>query len=372
MGKFRVLANAATIEMLSSLTALVAALARVRMGKFRVLANAATIEMLSSLTALILLAIAADSGVAQPRPAQPTAGPGVNVPLINYVDVSGATAAAAPGPDGQQLMAQAARELFQQPALEAKIRQRIDLFGHQLVGSGSYQQLGDGPEKLLRLELKLQVGNQITSLQQVSDGRFLWIRRDLPGQTSLSRIDLKQVRDAIRASGQTPAPDPGGNWMALGGLPRLLQGLNENFLFNSPPRADQVGQVPVWVLRGQWRAERLAAPLPNQRADILAGRPPRLEELPPRLPDSVMITLGRDDVLPLFPYRIEYLRQDGAGQGSGAGPPGIASPRSLVTMELFEVRRRADLDPRQFDYKPGDQEVADHTESYLKSLGLKP
>jgi hypothetical protein len=327
---------------------------------------------LPTLAAIILLAAAAENVVAQPRAEQPAAGPAVNSSLINNVDVSGATAAAAPAPDGQQLMAQAARELIQQPALEAKIRQRIDLFGHQLVGSGSYQQLGDGPEKLLRLELKLQVANQVTSLQQVSDGRFLWIRRDLPEKTTLSRIDLKQVRDAIRTSGQTPALDPGGNWMALGGLPRLLHGLNENFSFAEPPRPNQVGQVPVWVLRGQWKPERLAALLPNQRADILAGKPPRLEELPPRLPDSVVVTLGRDDVLPLFPYRIEYLRQDGAGQGSSAGPPGIAATRSLVTMELFEVRRRADLDPRQFDYKPGDQEVADHTELYLKSLGLKP
>jgi hypothetical protein len=39
-------------------------------------------------------------------------------------------------------------------------------------------------------------------------------------------------------------------------------------------------------------------------------------------------------------------------------------------MELFEVQFGPQLDPLQFQYKPGTQEVADHTELYLRKFGL--
>jgi hypothetical protein len=40
-------------------------------------------------------------------------------------------------------------------------------------------------------------------------------------------------------------------------------------------------------------------------------------------------------------------------------------------MELFDIRLGEEIDPRVFAYKPGDKEVADHTELYLQNLGLK-
>jgi hypothetical protein len=272
--------------------------------------------------------------------------------------------------NGQQLIAQSAWEVFRQPSLEAKIRQRVDLHGHQLVGSGSYQQLGDGQNKLLRFELKLQVANRITSLQQVCDGRFLWVRHDLPERTTLSRIDIKQINEAVRSAQHPPAIDMNTTWIALGGLSKLLHGLNENFQFDNPLAA-QIAQVPVWVVRGQWKDEKLAQLLPKQKSKIRGGQITELTDLPSHLPDSVEVTLGRDELFPLFPYRIEYRRQS----TSAPNPqhhPAADKARSILTMELFEVRHRADLDPRMFQYKPGDQEVADHTSLYLQSLGLSP
>ena len=42
-----------------------------------------------------------------------------------------------------------------------------------------------------------------------------------------------------------------------------------------------------------------------------------------------------------------------------------------MAMEFYDIRSGVDIDPLTFVYNPGNQEVADHTELYLKSLGLK-
>jgi hypothetical protein len=275
--------------------------------------------------------------------------------------------------DGQSLVAQAAQQLLRQPSLEAKIRQQVDLFGQQLAGAGVYRQLFQGPEKRLRFELKLQTAGQAASVQQVSDGRFLYLRRDWPEQKSLSRVDLQRVREAAgSASGDAPL-DSQTAWTALGGLPRLLYSLDENFRFNEP-RRDAIGRLPVWVLDGQWKTEKLVRLLPDQAPDLLAGKPPRLERLPPHLPDSVTVVLGRDELIPLFPYRIAYRRQvaPSASLFGGAASRRGPTSRCIVMMELFEVRSRLPLDQAQFNYQAGEQEVVDRTELFLERLGLSP
>ena len=40
-------------------------------------------------------------------------------------------------------------------------------------------------------------------------------------------------------------------------------------------------------------------------------------------------------------------------------------------MDLFEVRRRADLDPSLFRYEAGNQDIVDLTDLYLEKLKVK-
>ncbi len=263
---------------------------------------------------------------------------------------------------GNRLMADAMAAVSTQTSIIAKIRQRTDLFGHELVGTGTYQQLGVGSDQRLRLELKVQVADRVTSLQQISDARFLWIRNDLGGDVQLSRIDLDKVRRALAKHEGKTAPNPGAQWPALGGLPKLLRGLNENFDFGKPRRT-QLSDIPVWTVEGTWRREKLAGLLPDQKDDILAGRPARLDELPEHLPDSVSVVLGQDD---LFPYRIQYHRHAAAG---GAVDPSSPS-KVIVSLELYEVLLGEPIDPLRFVYKPGDQLVADRTDRFLQSIGV--
>lgn len=263
--------------------------------------------------------------------------------------------------DGQTLVSRAAAQLAATPSLEAKLRQQVQLFGQELSGSGTYLQKQSPQGLLLRLELKLQVGSQLSSLQEVCDGRFLWIRRDLPGGASLGRVDLERIRAAIRQRGQPPWADAATNWLALGGLPRLLSALAENFAF-SAPQAVRSDKVPMWVVDGRWKPERLAELQPDLKDKILAGKPIDPQRLPAQLPTDVRIVLGQSD---LVPRRIEYRRlpADSAGDKKAAAQP-------AVVLEIVELQRRENLDDRLFAYQPGNQEVADYTDLYLASLKL--
>jgi hypothetical protein len=261
---------------------------------------------------------------------------------------------------GQELLRQAARNLAQQPSLEAKIRQRVAIFGQYLVGSGSYRQLTIGQSKRLRLEMKLHVAaDQTTSLLQVSDGRTLWIKQDAGDQQSLAYVNLRRVRAAIAEDALLASQADG---IGVGGLDFLLRGLDEAFEFDTP-QPQMMGDVPVWELHGRWRAEKLRDWIPKEQG----GAAEQLEQLPDHLPHTVVVTLGRDEFFPLFPYRVEYRRHASASPTAPSSP--TRQPDSaIVTIELYEVRNYRVDDPRHFEFHLNDQPVVDVTDEYLARL----
>jgi hypothetical protein len=260
-------------------------------------------------------------------------------------------------PAGQELLTQAVHRLNRQPALSAKIRQRVQMFGQELVGSGSYLQLGDAPDKMLRLDLKLQLAGRVSSLQQVSDGERLWTRREVLDAKTLSFVDLERVRRELAERREVRPPDYGADWMILGGLPALVAGLEESFQFGTAQPA-RYNETEAWVIEGTWKPTALAKF--GAAENGAAGE----ASLPAEAPQQVHVVLSAAD---LFPYQIEFRRRRPAER---AGEEGAWSP--LLTMELFDVQFGPALDPLQFQYKAGDQEVADHTDFYLRKFGLAP
>jgi hypothetical protein len=260
------------------------------------------------------------------------------------------------------LLAQATRRARDLPSVSAKIRLRVNLYGQQLVGTGTYLQLRSRHHKKVRLELKIQVADQVTSLQQISDGRFLRTLRSFPGDSPrvVTEVDLLRVQKVLE-KGRGGDLDTSAPWLALGGLTQLLRGLDADFVFDAP-HAGTLRAVPVWILHGKWRPDRLAERRPDGKADAKSvdrtnsNRPPR------PLPDSVLVLLGRDD---LFPYRIEFRRRgtdELAGKKKAINP---SASRAIVTMEFFEVSVGAPLDPLVFEFHP-DLQVEDHTDRFLE------
>jgi hypothetical protein len=236
------------------------------------------------------------------------------------------------------------------------------------VGTGNYLQYGAGPEKLLRLDLRMQVGDKTATVQEIRGAESYWVRRDVPpAPPSLGRVDLNQLRKSL-ASGTVPTAGdvlPQGEWIMLGGLARLVTALEQNFAFGQPrpeelqfQAADGKSTVrlPIWMVAGDWKPDRLAA---------LTAREGKARSLPEQLPDRVEMVLGRtEDVLPLFPYRITYWRTSPANTKGGKEAASTA-PRELLTLELFNVSRKR-IDEREFQYQPGDQDVQNLTPFYVQ------
>ena len=244
-------------------------------------------------------------------------------------------------------------------SVSAKIRHTSHLFGKRLVGSGKYDEQRPGSQNPhLRMELKIQIGDQVSSFLQVCDGQYLWTYRKLLDDGKLSRVNIIRVIEALERAEETPLAHKIGQWPALGGLPRLLRGLQATFDFTSIQQTQipdgHSDQLPVWKLRGQWKPEKLAKVFSKDEKTPQQGSFD-LSTLPPHLPDHVVLFLGTEH---LFPYRIEYRR---------------SAPRvhTTVSMQLYEVRFNAPTHSTQFIYNPGDLEPSDQTEAFLESLGLK-
>jgi len=271
----------------------------------------------------------------------------------------------APSISGQALLEHAILRLESRRSVSAKIRHSVDLFGQKPVGSGLYLERRSPRELQFRLEIRIQLGDDPSSLLHVCDGRYLWMYRKLGDSESLSRIDVARVQRALEESGDMGRMASIGQWPGLGGLPRLLRGLYAAFEFTSVEETRLAAQLPVWKLRGEWRKEKLARLLPEHKDAVKKGKLVNLSQLPEHLPDHVLVFLGRTDE---FPYRIEYRRRK-ARPGKGEG---ISEDRSLVVMELFEVDLNAPIHPTRFLYAPGDLEYADETRRFLEEQGLGP
>ncbi len=263
--------------------------------------------------------------------------------------------------DGQTLLLDCVARLASIPCLDVRLRQSSVWFGQELGGSGTYLQTHSPRGLLLRYELKLQLGDQRSSLLQVCDGRFLWIRRELPGGASLGRVDMDRIREALGDGDQPAWAGAAAYGLAVGGLPQVLAALAANFQF-SPPSAVQTSQTRRWMITGHWKPEPLAAVLPDQRARIEAGQPADLAKLPAQLPTEVRLLLGQDDHLP---YRIEYRRTASAGPQRS---PDSSDREQMLVLEIVELQRCAALDENLFTFQPGTHEVADFTALYLQSL----
>lgn len=261
-----------------------------------------------------------------------------------------ATAAVAP----QALIREAVQQLERHTSIAADIRHEIDLFGQRLSGSGAYWEHRMAGDPRTRLELKIRVGDATSSLLQVCDGTHLWTYRKLLDEPTLSQVDVALAADRLRRAATAPGRSHGATLPGLGGLSRILRGLEGAFEFTSPEQGHWGKEKrPVWRLVGRWKRSWLSRLLPG--AD--EKTPVDLSRLPEHLPDHVVVLLGQSD---LFPYRIEYRRQSGSDS------------RPLVTMQWYDVQLNAPVDPNRFIYHPGDLKPVDRTQEFLDSLIERP
>jgi hypothetical protein len=268
-------------------------------------------------------------------------------------------------PDPEALIRQAISALEGHRSIYAKIRQKVNLFDQELFGAGYYMERRTGGKLQFRMELSIQADadQEPSSLLKVFDGRYLWTYRNLGGSESLGRIDIKTVSQDLEESGEFVKLMDLGRWPGLGGLPRLLRGLNLAFHFGTI-EAEPVrlrNQMPGWKIVGLWRPDQLVKMAPDLKESIEAGNLIDADDLPAHLPNSVVLLLSQKD---LFPYGVEFRRTH---HGS---PAAAKADYEGVTWELLQVELDGPTKPAWFIYNPGDLNYADQTREFLKSLGV--
>jgi hypothetical protein len=266
--------------------------------------------------------------------------------------------------NGQALLERAVLTLERHRSLSAKIRQSGSIFGQEPIGTGLYQQQRAGEGLLFRLDLRVQLGEEASSLANVlDDQRRYWTYEKVPGEEAvLTRIDVQRVEDYLQETGQMERLGSVQEWPGLGGLPKLLRSLYTAFDFTSVDEAELAGQrpVPVWRLIGQWNPSRLAQMLPEDRQEAVADGRVELTRLPPQLPEQIVIFLGKDD---LFPYRLEYRRETVPTSAKEEEWP----PQWSMTLELFEVSFNAVIPEGRFKF-PTSLDYTDKTAAFLEGL----
>jgi hypothetical protein len=327
------------------------------------------------LTATLLLAAGGMFGYRSYRQQREAAAE--SRPATRVASTSAASTPAQPTA-GNQLLLEARTQLIRRTNVTARLRHQISLDGRQLFGVGGYWQQGSGDDLHMRLEL--QIANQETAYLQVSNSRFLWTDQRLPAGRTITRLDLRKVRNEwSRAEQELDELEPGRATGALiepelsirhGGLPTLLTSLSDHFTFlppqsmrwtPAPPLAGLPESFPVFAVVGHWKPEVLALYTPKG-TDVAA--------LPERLPQEVLVLFGQAD---LFPYRIEYRKQLSPPASAVANDqvaPFQLSSEPLVLVELSAVSFDGQIAAGQFDYSPGDAEWDDHTAEYLDATRL--
>jgi hypothetical protein len=255
----------------------------------------------------------------------------------------------------QQVVREAAARLTRYTSISCRMRCRGEIFGKRILGNGEYRQLA-GASNRLRWDTKLQVGDAIVSVQQIADGKYLWINRRKPPATTLSRVELARVVTAERAA-QTKSPASGQalgqmGLAAMGGLPKLVSSLDRGFGFSRLNKT-QLGDTPVFTVRGDWTPAVLAMLAPDQQEAAKAGRPIDWNQVPEQVPDHVVLALGCTDY---FPYRVEYRRTIGDHY------------KVLLVIELYDVQCNVRLEQTLFSYQPGTTPIIDITDEFIAGL----
>lgn len=272
----------------------------------------------------------------------------------------------APLPNPQELLAQALQTLEAQRSVSARLLVGVNLYGEQMIGSGTYREEEPARSRRLRLEINIQHGDQVARVLKVCDGKHFWdyqqIFLDRPPR--LASYDIERIERALRKAGKTPGQD-GEPWPLTAGMVKLLRALRDVFVFDTV-QPGKLDQTPVWKIEGGWRPEWLVQLMPDQKNLIEQKRPIDSARFAPQQPDRMALFLRQAD---LFPYRLEWFRTASAPDDDPQSPN--AGRTVLVYLQLDPVELNVPIDPAHFNYNPGDVKFPDSTDAFLRQRNLR-
>jgi hypothetical protein len=290
----------------------------------------------------------------------------------------GTTMASADGPDAaaqaERIVAACILGLAKETSISARMRQRVRIGDHSMVGAGLYLQTGLGEEQRFRFESSLAVDSRnqastsgtfftVETLEICDGGSFWTYHRWGEKPAEVQRVDIARVRQRVEKITRDPGPDAPAITQHIGGVPRVLAWLREWFLFEKAVPAEIDG-MPIWLVEGYWNPIQVARMFPDIADEIDAENRLPPEALPDGVPWSVRISIGKRD---LFPFRIEYFAV------CGERPVDNPQVETIGVFELFDVRLGEPVDQSVFIYSPASSAIVDTTDLHLGGVfGPRP
>jgi hypothetical protein len=256
--------------------------------------------------------------------------------------------------------------LAREASISARMRQRVRVGDHSMVGAGRYLQVGLGEQQRFRFETSLAADSRsqipatgsffTVETLEICDGASFWTYRrwgDHPPE--VHRVDVARVRQRVDTISHVSGPDAPAITQHIGGVPRIIAWLREWFFFVNAESAEIDG-MPVWLVDGRWNADQASRMFPTIEGLVDSAGSVQPAALPDGVPWSVRLSIGKRE---LFPFRIEYFAVP------GERPVNEPQLQTVGVFELYDVQLGEPVDQTEFIYSPASNTVIDTTEGHL-------
>lgn len=313
-------------------------------------------------------------------------------PVIDIEPESPHLEVAQPIEPARRLLARVIEQIALGPAFDAKIRQRVRVGDREVIGVGTYEQAGDG-SGWFNLQVAMHDGDGKHTLQQISDGRLTWTRKQIGEEVILQRVDVGRldqwVQGAVAPVYHQPSAsaEPIANHLPpsvrVGAWTEMLERIAADH--DLTLASGRLEQREVWIVRGKLRADVRA----QQLTDF------GTENWPELCPTEVVVAIAKSAAIETgfgkgLPLRIEFW-SDPVGTHlspeEGADRPGSQSdsepdattaalsvePSHLISViELYSIRPISPPPIGRFRFENQDMEVnfTNDTGRYLSRYGI--
>ncbi len=277
-----------------------------------------------------------------PDPSPPPAGNAVE----NTGD--GSADSAADQQRAAALIDQVIDRLANGAAFDCKIRQRVRTAGREVLGVGTYLQVGGGTGQF-SFQIEMHDGTGKHRLQQISDGRLAWTRTEVAGVISLSRVDVGWLDEGARTLRRNNRIKPS---MMVGGPCEMLDSIRRDFdlKLGKSSLAGRSLLVVIGTLK-QSRRDEITA--------IVDGA-----ELPALFPTRVNVAIAQDDDPEInfgkgLPVRIEHFSDPIATSDAPQGElRSTLKKRQMISLlEFYSIRPVAPPPIQRFRFENQDTEI---------------
>lgn len=247
------------------------------------------------------------------------------------------------------------------PAFDAKVRETVWTTGRSVVGVGTYEQAGGGSGRY-NLQVTMHDGDGKHRLQQISDGRLAWTRREIAGKVSLRRVDVGLLDQWVSARNRSKTTSPR---LKVGAWPEMLSAIERDYVLEVV--GARLKDEPVWVVKGKLREQRRKELMERYHRNKWAEMHPTQVRVAIRSKPDPETRFGA-----LLPIRIEFLSDPPAATQEPQAAERSAG-RLISLIEIYSIRRIEPPPEQRFRFDNRDAEVnfVNETDRYIQMYGVE-